>query len=120
MRGIFVGALLQQKGDIKIMIALIRFYQRFISAIIPGKCRYYPSCSEYAIIEFEKENFFIAFFKTLKRILTCNQLFRGGIDYPIISFMFQKCYIKKNKKIKIKYFLVPISKNKAKVIKKWK
>ena len=102
------------------MITLIRFYQRFISAIIPGKCRYYPSCSEYAIIEFEKENFFMAFLKTLQRVLSCNQLFKGGIDYPVVTFTFKKCYVKVDKKLKIKYFLIPISQNKANVIKKWK
>ena len=102
------------------MKILIRVYQYFISPIIPAKCRYYPSCSEYAIIEFEKENFFVAFLKTLKRILTCNQLFEGGIDYPVVKFVFKKCYVKRHKKIKIKYFLIPISKNKVKVIKKWK
>jgi len=97
---------------------IIKFYQYFISPIIPGKCRYYPTCSEYALIEFEKENFFIAFLKTFKRILTCNQLFAGGIDYAQISFKYKKCYIKPHKKIKIKYFLVATSKTKVKIIKK--
>lgn len=63
----------------------IKFYQSYISILTPASCRYYPSCSEYAIWIFKNENIFFAFFKTLVRILKCNQFFNGGIDYPIIK-----------------------------------
>ncbi len=32
-----------------LLLALVRFYQWFISPVLPGTCRYSPTCSEYAI-----------------------------------------------------------------------
>ena len=89
-------------------IKLIKFYQSFISPMLGNNCRYYPSCSEYTKIEFENDNFLRAFFKSTLRILTCNQLFKGGIDYPVV-----KKKIKTNffiKKPVIKYWLIPVNK----------
>ena len=60
----------------------IRIYRRFISPITPGNCRYYPSCSEYALIQFDTRPWWVAFPLSLLRILRCNQLFPGGFDYP--------------------------------------
>ncbi|HOI83489.1 MAG TPA: membrane protein insertion efficiency factor YidD, partial [Campylobacterales bacterium] len=36
----------------KAAIAFVHFYQKFLSPITVGSCRYYPSCSEYAIWQF--------------------------------------------------------------------
>ena len=69
-----------------IFIKIIKFYQKFISIIAPNKCRYIPSCSEYSIQQFEHNNFLIALFKTITRILSCNQLFVGGFDFVEIPF----------------------------------
>ena len=66
-------------------ISLIEFYQKYLSIISPGKCRYYPSCSEYAKWSFKNDSFLNAFYKSFLRILRCNQLFPGGIDYPLIT-----------------------------------
>lgn len=63
-----------------LMIKLIRWYQRNISANRPPTCRYTPTCSNYAIQAFQKRNFFVALFLTIKRILSCNPLFKGGYD----------------------------------------
>lgn len=94
----------------------IRFYQKYISAYTPASCRYYPTCSEYAVWQFENNTFFKAFYFTITRILRCNQLFPGGIEYPLV-----KKVIKHNniiyKKINIKYWLVPTNKNRYFVIK---
>lgn len=38
----------------KLMVLLIKFYQRFISPIKPGKCRFYPTCSQYMLQAIEK------------------------------------------------------------------
>ncbi len=59
-----------------------RFYQKFLSPLKPAACRYYPSCSEYALWQFQKE-FFLAFF-LLFRVLRCNP-FLKGFDYPRVS-----------------------------------
>lgn len=97
-----------------IAISSIRFYQKFISPLIPGgKCRHYPTCSEYGLLQFKYNRFIFAFFLTFFRILRCNQLFRGGIDYPIVYMKPEKkCYIFTQKR-KIESFdvwYVPTSK----------
>jgi len=98
----------------KSLIKLIKFYKYFISPVLGNNCRYYPSCSEYAIWEIENDNLIKAFLKSTFRILRCNQFFRGGIDYPLIKKNINPVY---GKKEKIKYFLVPKDKNKFYVIK---
>ncbi len=95
--------------------AIIRFYQKFISPFTPASCRYYPTCSEYAIWQAENNTFFKAIYFTITRILRCNQLFEGGFDYPIVKI------VKHNnisyKKIKVKYWLVPTKNNRYFVVK---
>ena len=63
----------------------IAFYKRYISPLFPPACRFYPTCSEYAALCFRFENPAIALFKSIARILKCNQLFKGGIAYPQIT-----------------------------------
>jgi putative membrane protein insertion efficiency factor len=95
---------------------LIIFYQKYLSVISFGSCRYHPSCSNYALMQFEYNNIFLALYKTITRILKCNQLFEGGFDYPAVMYKPHKC---KFKKIKVKYWLVPKGNNKYLVVKNW-
>jgi putative membrane protein insertion efficiency factor len=69
----------------KFYTAPIKAYQ-YISQLLPGSCRYYPTCSEYAKWQFELNAPHKAFAQSGLRILRCNQLFAGGIDYPIIKY----------------------------------
>ena len=69
----------------KFFIAPIRGYQ-YISRMLPANCRYYPTCSEYAAWQFEFNTPHRALAASTLRILRCNQLFAGGIDYPIVRF----------------------------------
>ena len=66
----------------RICIACIRFYREKLSRL-KGKpsCKYYPTCSEYAMTAFEKHGFFKGMFLSLFRLLRCNPWSRGGIDY---------------------------------------
>lgn len=66
----------------KAFIFLIRFYQRVISPIKKPCCRFYPSCSNYAILAIEKYGLLRGFFKAFLRILRCHPFSKGGIDYP--------------------------------------
>lgn len=63
----------------------IAFYKRYISPLNPPACRFYPTCSEYAALCFRFDNPATALFKSLMRLLKCNQLFSGGIAYPRIA-----------------------------------
>lgn len=97
-------------------LKMIRFYQCFLSVLKPPCCRFYPSCSSYAYQNFEKNNFFVAFWLSFLRILKCNPYFKGGFDYPKIH--------KKNLKLcqgklqsRLKFLYIPCSKNQFYMVK---
>jgi putative membrane protein insertion efficiency factor len=69
----------------RFFIAPIRGYQ-YISRMLPASCRYYPTCSEYAKWQFEFNRPDRALAASTLRILRCNQLFPGGIDYPRVRW----------------------------------
>lgn len=78
--------------------------------MLPKSCRYYPSCSEYARWLFETTNPVVATYKSATRILRCNQLFEGGIDYPLVKYIPQSCkvpYKRVKFDIDVKYWIVP-------------
>jgi len=64
----------------RVLLAVIRFYRGHISPHLPPMCRYYPTCSSYAIEAIEVHGAFKGFFLALFRLLRCNQLFPGGYD----------------------------------------
>ncbi|MBC8478165.1 MAG: membrane protein insertion efficiency factor YidD [Candidatus Delongbacteria bacterium] len=64
------------------VLGLIRLYQFFISPLLGSSCRYYPSCSEYAIESFNRYFFIKALYRTAWRILRCNPFSKGGVDLP--------------------------------------
>jgi len=61
-------------------ILLIKAYKYLISPILPNSCRFYPSCSEYALDAFNKYGFAKGFWLTLKRIGRCHPFCDGGYD----------------------------------------
>ena len=66
----------------KTLVSFIRVYQTALSPYLGGQCRFYPSCSEYAILSIRKDGAFRGTLKSAWRILRCNPLSKGGIDYP--------------------------------------
>jgi len=100
----------------KFWTAPIKSYQ-YISSMLPASCRYYPTCSEYAKWSFETSSVHTSLLNSTLRILRCNQLFNGGIDYPVIKYKVPKI-LSSFKDIKIKYWIIPkIGTNKYFVIK---
>lgn len=63
-----------------LVLRLLRFYQRSISPYTPPRCRYYPTCSNYAIQAVEERGVCIGGLLALRRFLRCNILFPGGYD----------------------------------------
>ncbi|MGT2958613.1 membrane protein insertion efficiency factor YidD [Streptococcus bovimastitidis] len=61
------------------LIALVRFYQKFISPIFPPSCRYRPTCSSYMIQAIEKRGLKGVLMGTA-RILRCHPFVEGGED----------------------------------------
>ena len=56
----------------KVSIFFIRFYQLVLSPYFGGRCKYYPSCSNYAIESFENFGFLTAFIMTSRRLGSCH------------------------------------------------
>ena len=61
-------------------LALIRFYKRFLSPLLPPSCRYVPTCSEYAMIAIQRYGFLKGGWMALKRICRCHPWHPGGYD----------------------------------------
>ncbi len=64
----------------KIIIGLIRFYQKFVSPLFPPTCRFEPTCSTYALQAVEKFGVLKGLYLGLRRVLRCNPLSKGGYD----------------------------------------
>ena len=64
----------------KIMIAVIRLYQKYLSPLKRTKCPYLPSCSCYGVEAVEKHGALKGGLLTLWRILRCNPFSKGGYD----------------------------------------
>ena len=64
----------------KFVISAIRFYQREISPLSPPRCRYIPTCSQYALEAVEKYGAVKGSWLAAKRILRCNPFHKGGYD----------------------------------------
>lgn len=58
----------------------IKIYQKMISPLLGSNCRYYPTCSNYALDCFEKLPIHLAIWYSFLRIMKCNQFFSGGHD----------------------------------------
>ena len=64
----------------KIFLALLHFYQRQISPALPARCRYIPTCSDYAVQAIEKYGAVKGGWLALKRFLRCHPFHKGGYD----------------------------------------
>ncbi|MBQ9673335.1 MAG: membrane protein insertion efficiency factor YidD [Ruminococcus sp.] len=64
----------------KILIAVIKFYQKNISPLTKPKCKYYPTCSCYGLEAIQVHGAAKGSFLTVWRILRCNPFSRGGYD----------------------------------------
>ena len=62
------------------LINIIKFYQKFISPMFAPSCRFYPTCSEYAIQSVTKYGALKGVAKAVWRILRCNPFNKGGLD----------------------------------------
>jgi len=64
----------------KLLIRLIRFYQKFMSPLLGQNCRFYPTCSQYAIEALSNHGALKGSSLAIKRILKCNPWGGYGID----------------------------------------
>lgn len=61
-------------------VTLIKAYQYLISPFFPPCCRFYPSCSEYAMDAIERYGFFRGILKGMLRLSKCHPFHPGGYD----------------------------------------
>ena len=64
----------------KILIAIIKFYRKYLSQMKTTKCPYCPTCSTYGLIAVEKYGAVKGGALALWRILRCNPFSKGGYD----------------------------------------
>ena len=67
----------------RLLLALIRFYRRFISPLRTPCCRFTPTCSAYALEAVEKYGARKGGFLALRRILRCNPFYKGDFYDPV-------------------------------------
>jgi len=63
-----------------LLILIIKIYKRFISPLLPSSCRFYPTCSSYALEAIERFGAFEGSILAIKRILRCHPFNPGGYD----------------------------------------
>jgi putative membrane protein insertion efficiency factor len=63
-----------------LFLAPIRLYQRLLSPLIPARCKYHPSCSEYAVQAIRQQGVTRGLVLAGWRLLRCNPWSLGGID----------------------------------------
>lgn len=64
----------------KIMLRIIRFYQKRISPLKPRTCRFYPTCSQYGLEAIDRFGALKGGWLTFIRIIKCQPLHPGGVD----------------------------------------
>ena len=64
----------------RLLTGLIRIYQKTVSRVIPARCRFYPSCSDYTIEAIEKRGIVYGLWLSLRRICRCHPWNPGGVD----------------------------------------
>jgi len=64
----------------RLLIALLRGYKRWLSQLLGPRCRFMPSCSEYAMTAIERHGVLRGGWLALRRIGRCHPLHPGGLD----------------------------------------
>lgn len=63
-----------------LLILLVRGYQVVLSPLLPASCRFYPSCSAYAIEALERHGALRGGWLTVRRLARCHPFCPGGYD----------------------------------------
>jgi uncharacterized protein len=64
----------------RLLVVLVRLYQRVISPLFPAHCRFHPTCSEYAVEALREHGALRGSWLALRRIGRCHPWNAGGID----------------------------------------
>jgi putative membrane protein insertion efficiency factor len=61
---------------------LVRLYQNTLGLILPARCRFHPSCSEYAVRALRANGLIVGLAQSAWRLLRCGPWTAGGFDEP--------------------------------------
>jgi putative membrane protein insertion efficiency factor len=64
----------------RLLIALLRFYKRWLSPLLGPRCRFHPTCSEYAMQAIARFGALKGGWLAVRRVLRCHPLHPGGHD----------------------------------------
>jgi hypothetical protein len=64
----------------RLLVLPIIAYRRWISPALPARCRFYPSCSAYAVEAVSTHGALRGFLMAVWRVLRCNPFHPGGYD----------------------------------------
>ena len=74
----------------RVVVAPIRLYQRLISPLLGARCRFHPSCSEYAAQAIVRHGPIKGIYLGVRRILRCHPWNPGGIDEVPETFAWRR------------------------------
>ena len=64
----------------RMLIAMVVAYRRYVSPVLPARCRFYPSCSAYSLEALQKHGAIRGTGLTVWRLLRCHPFHPGGYD----------------------------------------
>lgn len=64
-----------------VLVALVRAYQLLVSPLLGPTCRFYPSCSSYAVQALRRHGALRGSWLTVRRLARCNPWNPGGVDH---------------------------------------
>ncbi len=63
-----------------LLLLLVKLYRRLVSPLLPRSCRFYPSCSTYALTALPRHGALRGTYLTARRLLRCHPFHPGGLD----------------------------------------
>ena len=67
----------------RFLLALIRFYRKYVSPAFPPRCRFSPTCSQYALEAIEKYGPWKGGWLAFRRLLRCQPFYKGDYFDPV-------------------------------------
>ncbi len=64
----------------KLLLLIIKGYQKLLSPLLGANCRFYPTCSQYAYTAIERHGIISGLWLSMCRILKCHPFHPGGVD----------------------------------------
>lgn len=84
----------------KLLLLFVKFYRKFISPLKPPCCKYYPTCSTYALTALEKHGALKGSVLAAWRLARCNPFSLGGVDHVPDEFFLYTLKSRKKREAK--------------------